>query len=102
MKTLLYTNMIKRVNRHSLSGKTHFQTAWFTHSSFLHQVGDHDDDADVLLPDHPPEVLSAGPQRTLSSNVRPGLLKTLTKHTIAVSSYRKLRRKTTNSLWKQR
>lgn len=27
-----------------------------THSSFLHQVGDHDDDADVLLPHHPPEV----------------------------------------------
>lgn len=48
-----------------------------THSSFLHQVGDHDDDADVLLPDHPPEVLSARPQRTLSGDVRPRRLETL-------------------------
>lgn len=41
------------------------------HSALLHQVGDHDHDADVLLPNHSPEIVRAGPQRTLSGNVRP-------------------------------
>ena len=60
-----------------------------TNSSFLHQVGDHDDDADVLLPNHPPEVLGARPQGTLSGDVRPGLLKTLKEHREAASDFKK-------------
>lgn len=45
-----------------------------THPPFLHQVGNHDDDACVLLPHHPPEVLEGGLERTLSSNVCLGLV----------------------------
>lgn len=41
------------------------------HSSVLQQVGDHDDDADILLPDHLPEVVGARPQGTLSGDVGP-------------------------------
>lgn len=48
-----------------------------THPSFLHQVGDHDNDACVLLPYHSPEVLEGGLQGTLSSNVGLGLVVTL-------------------------
>lgn len=45
-----------------------------THSSFLHQVGDHDDDLGVLLPHHPPKVLKSGFEGTLSGNVSFGLV----------------------------
>lgn len=50
-----------------------------TYSSVLHQVCDHDNNAHVLLPDHPPEVLGAGSQWTLSSDIGPGLFITLRK-----------------------
>lgn len=50
-----------------------------SYPSFLLEVGDHDDNADVLLPDHPPEVLLARSERPLSSDVRPRPLITLQK-----------------------
>ena len=40
-----------------------------TYPAFLHQVGDHDDHAAVLLPHHAPEVLKGGLKRTLGRNV---------------------------------
>lgn len=45
-----------------------------THSALLHQVGDHDYDASVLLPHHPPEVLKRGLERTLRCDVRLGFI----------------------------
>lgn len=48
-----------------------------TYSAFLHQVGDHDDDLSVLLPNHPPKVLKCGLERTLGSYISPGLVVTL-------------------------
>lgn len=48
-----------------------------SHPSLLHQVGNHDDDAHVLLPHHPPEVLGAGLERALGRDVGPGLVETL-------------------------
>ena len=64
-----------------------------SHSAFLHQVGDHDDDTNVLFPDHPPEVFRAGLQRTLSCDVGPGLVEALrtqrdhTKHPLGGFSF---------------
>lgn len=48
-----------------------------SYPSFLLEVGDHDNNADILLPDHPPEVFSARSERPLGCNVRPGSLITL-------------------------
>lgn len=48
-----------------------------TYSAFLHQVGDHDDDLSVLLPNHPPKVLKCGLERTLGGYISPGLVVTL-------------------------
>ena len=48
-----------------------------SHPALLHQVGDHDDDPNVLLPHHPPEVLSAGLQRPLGCDIGPGLVKAM-------------------------
>ena len=38
--------------------------------ALLNEVGEHDDAATLLLPDHPPEVVSGIGQGTLRSNVR--------------------------------
>jgi len=46
--------------------------------TFLHQVGEHDDAAAVLLPDHAPEVVGGVGQRTLSRNVAKLILVALT------------------------
>lgn len=45
-----------------------------THSAFLHQVSDHDYNAGVLFPHHPPEVLECGFERTLSCYVGLGFV----------------------------
>lgn len=45
--------------------------------SFLLEVGDHDNNANILLPDHSPEVFSARSERPLSGDVRPRSLITL-------------------------
>lgn len=37
--------------------------------SFLLQIGDHDDNFNILLPDHRPEVFSASSQRPLSCDI---------------------------------
>lgn len=58
-----------------------------THPSFLHQVGDHDDDACVLLPHHPPEVLKGGLEGTLSSDVCLGFVVTLRDNSIHTTAY---------------
>lgn len=48
-----------------------------SYPSLLLEVGDHDDHAHVLLPDHPPEVLPARPEGPLSCHVGPRPLITL-------------------------
>lgn len=48
-----------------------------TYSAFLHQVGDHDDDLSVLLPNHPPEVLKRGLEGALGGDISSGLVVTL-------------------------
>lgn len=48
-----------------------------SYPSFLLEVGDHDNNADILLPDHPPEVFSARSERPLSCDVGPCSLITL-------------------------
>lgn len=50
-----------------------------SYPSFLLEVGDHDDNANVLLPDHPPEVFPARSEGSLSCDVGPGSLVTLHK-----------------------
>lgn len=47
------------------------------HSAFLHQICDHDDYANILLPHHPPEVHSARLQGALSCYVGPWFINTL-------------------------
>ena len=49
-------------------------TSKVTHPSALDEVGDHDEDVHVLLPDHPPEAVEGGRQRALGADVRPRLL----------------------------
>lgn len=50
-----------------------------SYPSFLLEVGDHDDNSNVLLPNHPPEVFPARSERSLSCNVSPCSLITLQK-----------------------
>lgn len=42
-----------------------------SYPSFLLQVSDHDDNSNILLPDHPPEVFFARSEGPLSCDVRP-------------------------------
>lgn len=51
--------------------------AGVSYPSFLLQVGDHDNHSHVLLPDHPPEVFPARPERPLRCDVGPAPLITL-------------------------
>lgn len=62
-----------------VEGKRSDEGAAPAHPSLLHQVGDHDNDAGVLLPHHPPEVLEGGPKRSLSRDVGAGFVVTLTE-----------------------
>lgn len=48
-----------------------------SYPSFLLEVGDHDNNSNILLPDHPPEVFSARSERPLGCDVRPRSLITL-------------------------
>ena len=50
------------------------QTPEVTHPSAFDEIGDHDEDVDVLLPDHPPEAVKGGRQGTLGADVGPRLL----------------------------
>ena len=48
-----------------------------TYSSSFHEVRQHDDHRDVLLPDHAPEIIGRALHRTLSRNVLPLAVETL-------------------------
>lgn len=52
-----------------------------SYPSFLLEVCDHDNDSNVLLPDHPPEVLPARSEWPLSCDVGPCSLITLQRKT---------------------
>ncbi len=53
------------------------QTSTSSYLPHLHQVGDHDDHPDLLLPDHPPEGVKGVWQRTLGADVGPRLLEAI-------------------------
>lgn len=48
-----------------------------SYPSFLLEVGDHDNNSNILLPDHPPEVFPARSERPLSCDISPCSLITL-------------------------
>ena len=50
-----------------------------TYPSPFHEIGDHDDDVDILLPDHPPERLTSLLQGPLGADVSVVLLKAVDK-----------------------
>ena len=49
-------------------------TKQFSYPRFFHEICNHDDDEDVLLPDHSPERLKGVFQRSLSADVCVALL----------------------------
>lgn len=61
-----------------------------THPAFFHQVGDHDDDLSVLLPNHPPKVFKCRLERTLSGYISSGLVVALKRREVEYI-YRHLR-----------
>lgn len=49
-------------------------TKQFSYPRFFNEIGNHDDDVDVLLPDHSPERLEGVFERPLSTDVSVALL----------------------------
>lgn len=57
-----------------------------TYPAFFHQVGNHDDDLSVLLPNHPPKVLECWLERTLSSYISSGPVVALKQESSEIST----------------
>lgn len=57
-----------------------------THPTSFDTVGHHDDASHFLLPDHPPEIVDCGWQRTLGGDVLPAVFVALRNQTIRFDS----------------